>query len=222
MKANFRRRRVQRARLPWPIPGVAAPVAAYTLAHALPRVLEVAASPAMRDIAVALSQAHVFIVLAGVTLLTGWIYALRVYLSERRRARLVDRQVNLETLRAIDWRDFERLVGEAFRRWGYRIEETGLGGADGGIDLRLTKAGAVTLVQCKHWKASSVGAPIMREMLGLMHPHRAHVIAVVTSGSFTREARAFAAQEQAIELIDGPKLLRMIEAVQATPQRQEQ
>ena len=222
MKANFRRRRVQRARLPWPIPGVAAPVAAYALAHALPRVLEAAASPAIRDVGVALSQAHAFIVLAGAALLAGWTYALRAYLSERRRDRLVDHQVSLETLRAIDWRDFERLVGEAFRRWGYRIEETGLGGADGGIDLRLTKAGAVTLVQCKHWKASSVGAPIVREMLGLMHHHRAQAIAVVTSGSFTREARAFAAQEQAIELIDGLKLLRMIKAVQATPQRQEQ
>ena len=55
------------------------------------------------------------------------------------RRRLLDRQQNLESLRQTTWQDFERLVGEVYRRQGYRVVETGGGGADGGIDLKLVK-----------------------------------------------------------------------------------
>lgn len=41
----------------------------------------------------------------------------------------------MDSLREMNWHQFEQLAGEAFRRQGYAVEETGLGGADGGIDL---------------------------------------------------------------------------------------
>ena len=44
-------------------------------------------------------------------------------------------------LDGISWREFEMLVGEGFRLRGYRVLETGGGGADGGVDLTLTRAG---------------------------------------------------------------------------------
>lgn len=205
------------ARVPWPTPALLAAGVATSLAYALPRYLEASASPAVRAGATALEHGHAFIACAGAALFAGLAASGRLWAGQHRRARLLERQASLETLRAASWQDFERLVGEAFRRWGYRIEETGQGGADGGIDLRLRKAGTLTLVQCKHWKSSSVGAPVVREMLGLMHHHRAQAIAVVTSGTFTREALRFAEAESAIELIDGRKLLRMIQAVQSCP-----
>jgi restriction system protein len=37
------------------------------------------------------------------------------------------------------WREFEALVGEYFRLRGFAVTETGGGGADGGVDLMLTK-----------------------------------------------------------------------------------
>ena len=49
----------------------------------------------------------------------------------------------------LSWQDFERLIGEAFRRRGFTVAETGGGGADGGVDLVLTKGGEKSLVQCK-------------------------------------------------------------------------
>ena len=49
----------------------------------------------------------------------------------------------------MSWREFEMLVGEAFRRRGCFVEETGLGGKDGGIDLVVSKGGRKELVQCK-------------------------------------------------------------------------
>jgi HJR/Mrr/RecB family endonuclease len=48
-------------------------------------------------------------------------------------------EAGLDSLGRMTWREFEMLVGEDFRRSGYSVKETGLGGADGGIDLTLQK-----------------------------------------------------------------------------------
>ena len=68
----------------------------------------------------------------------------------------------------MNWRDFELLVGEAFRLRGYTVTETGGGGADGGIDLQLTRGGETFLVQCKQWKAYKVSVNVVRELYGVM------------------------------------------------------
>lgn len=114
----------------------------------------------------------------------------------------------------MSWRDFERLVGEAFRRRGYTVEETGLGGADGGIDLILRRNGQRTLVQCKQWRRQKVPVNVVREMFGLLAHHNAHAVQIAASGGFTPDAARFA-QGKPIELIDGAALLGMIREVQA-------
>jgi len=57
-----------------------------------------------------------------------------------------------DALDGMSWREFEMLVGEGFRLQGFQVVETGGGGADGGIDLVLTKPGTnggeKFLVQC--------------------------------------------------------------------------
>lgn len=62
-----------------------------------------------------------------------------------------------DALDGMSWREFEMLVGEGFRLQGYRVVETGGGGADGGVDLVLAKPGQngseKFLVQCKQWRA---------------------------------------------------------------------
>ncbi len=42
----------------------------------------------------------------------------------------------MSVLNGMSWREFEMLVGEAFRLGGYTVSETGGGGADGGVDLK--------------------------------------------------------------------------------------
>lgn len=116
-------------------------------------------------------------------------------------------------LRTMSWRDFERVVGEAFRMRGYSVTETGGGGADGGIDLTLTRGGETSLVQCKQWRAYKVSVNVVRELYGVMAAQGAAAGFVVTSGVFTAEARSFA-QGRNIELIDGAALKKMIDAVQ--------
>ena len=128
------------------------------------------------------------------------------------RRDLFDRASGTSGAQAIanmDWAAFEALLGEAYRRKGYRVVETGRGGADGGIDLALMRDGALTLVQCKHWRSSKVGVTVVRELLGVMTARKAAAGVVVTSGQYTEEARRFA-RESGVELVDGTALQAML------------
>lgn len=116
---------------------------------------------------------------------------------------------NAEALHAMSWQEFELLVGEGFRRRGYAVKEVGGGGADGGVDLILTKAGEKIFVQCKQWKAFKVGVSTVRELYGVMVAHGAVGGFVVTSGRFTQEASAFA-KGRNVQLIDGPSLMKLL------------
>ena len=141
-------------------------------------------------------------------------------LGRRKREQLfsdVEQSDSAGALNEMSWQEFEMLVGEAFRRKGYSINETGGGGADGGVDLVLRKEGDKFLVQCKQWKAYKVGVTTIRELYGVMAAEGAVGGFVVTSGVFTQEAKSFA-QGKSIDLIDGPELTAMIRQVQRQPQ----
>jgi restriction system protein len=123
------------------------------------------------------------------------------------------------TLRALNWSDFELLVGEAFRMRGFSVAETGGGGPDGGIDLELRKGSEVFLVQCKQWRAYKVSVNVVRELFGVMASLGATGGFVVTSGTFSADARAFV-EGRNIELIDGLALKTMLDRVRAArPER---
>lgn len=142
------------------------------------------------------------------------------FLGRRKRAGLVSgvaADKSGAALRNMSWRDFELLVGAALRLLGYTVAETGGGGADGGIDLQLTKDGEIFLAQCKQWRAYKVSVNIVRELLGVMAAQGAAGGFVVTSGVFTAEAQAFA-KGLNIELIDGVALAEMIDQALATGQ----
>ncbi|QKZ03083.1 restriction endonuclease [Pseudomonas eucalypticola] len=124
------------------------------------------------------------------------------------------RQALLNTGHAVNdftWQEFELLVGEALRRQGYSIQETGGSGADDGIDLIARKDGEKYLVQCKHWRALQVGVPVVRELYGAMAAEGAVGGFVVTSGRFTEPAREFASGRN-LKLVDGARLRRWIAA----------
>ena len=108
----------------------------------------------------------------------------------------------------LSWKDFEHLVGEAFRERGFSVSET-TPGPDGGVDLELRKDGELHLVQCKRWRARKVGVEIVRELYGVMSARGAVGGYVVSSGTFSQEARNFA-KGRNIELWDGTKLKAVI------------
>jgi restriction system protein len=132
-----------------------------------------------------------------------------------------------DVLDGMSWREFEMLVGEGFRLQGYQVAETGGGGADGGVDLVLTRpgkgGGEKFLVQCKQWRALKVGVDVVRELYGVMAARGATGGFVVTSGRFTDDAISFA-NGRNVKLVDGPKLVALIRqaksaAMQPTPSR---
>jgi restriction system protein len=98
--------------------------------------------------------------------------------------------------------DFERLVGEGFRHRGYSVTERGGAEADGGIDLALTRGSQRFLVQCKQWRAQSVSVSVVRELHEVMAAEGAVGGFVVSSGTFSVDAKRFASGRN-IELIDG-------------------
>lgn len=119
-----------------------------------------------------------------------------------------------DALNGMSWQEFEQLVGEAFRRQGYTVNETGGSQADGGVDLVLRRDGERHLVQCKQWRAYRVGVGVVRELYGVMAAEGAAGGYVVTSGTFTDEAKLFA-QGRNVELIEGPALMRLIQRARA-------
>lgn len=123
-----------------------------------------------------------------------------------------------DALDGMSWREFEMLVAEGFRLQGYRVVETGGGGADGGVDLVLTRpgknGGEKFLVQCKQWRAFKVGVDVVRELYGVMAARGATGAFVMTSGRFTADAVGFASGRN-LTLVDGPKLHGLLRQAKA-------
>ena len=149
----------------------------------------------------------------GMLLMAAAVSAARRY----QRGKLLEDAARAQDAAAVDgmtWHEFEVLIGEAFRRKGYVVVETGGGGPDGGIDLVLrkpvTNGNETYVVQCKHWKAYKVGVDVVRELYGVMAARGAAGGFVVTSGRFTNEAMTFA-QGRNVRLVDGGRLKELLD-----------
>lgn len=143
--------------------------------------------------------------LAGFFLLIGSLSFIRAIFIKRKFNSLA----SIEQVRQLSWRQFESIVGEAFRRRGYTVVENAVDGPDGGIDLVLRKDGAKYYVQCKQWKQAKVGVKPIRELYGVIAAGDATGGFFVASGEYTSDAQDFA-RKSGIELIDGPTLAEMI------------
>ena len=199
--------------LPW-WAGVAIAVVGYVVLHRLAVSVQVT-SVQPGQLSQLLTQSLIT-ALAGVgqylVPFIGLVGAAMSFFRRKQRAALVADVAQAQSADALDgmsWREFELLVGEAFRLQSYRVVETGGGGPDGGIDLTLTKGTEKFLVQCKQWKAYKVSVDVVRELYGVMAAKGAAGGFVVTSGRFTDDARKFA-EGRNVELVDGPKLFSMI------------
>lgn len=126
--------------------------------------------------------------------------------------RFIDRKTfdTTDDTTVLTWTQFERLMAEFYRRKGATVSSRGGPKADGGVDLSLTyPTGERLIVQCKHWKNRHVGVKPVRELWGVLDDEKADGAILVTSGSFSADAFAFAQGKQ-VELIDGPKLRGMM------------
>ncbi len=133
--------------------------------------------------------------------------------GRRKRSSLLSRTAtsgDSKSFHDMSWREFELLVGEAFRAKGFRVRETGGGGPDGGVDLVLLAGSEKYLVQCKRWRALKVDVSTVRDLYGVMAATGASGGFVVSAGEFTKDAAAFAAGRN-VELINQRQLMAMVQ-----------
>ncbi len=129
------------------------------------------------------------------------------------------REETLKVLLSLPPSGFERLAQRLLREAGFtQVTVTGQSG-DGGIDgygtLQINHLVSFkVLFQCKRY-AKSVSSPEVRDFRGAM-AGRADKGIVITTGTFTAEAKKVASRDGVppIELIDGEKLIDMLESLE--------
>ncbi|MDP2238605.1 MAG: restriction endonuclease [Burkholderiales bacterium] len=205
------------SKLSWWI-GVVLAVVVYFVLHQF-AVMEIVAPTGAKGVGVfAGKQLYKSLAIFGQYVLpAAFLFGALISVFSRRKRNALHAQVatagKRSALEDMSWQEFEQLVGEYFRRKGFTVEETGGGGADGGIDLMVNLGKDRYLVQCKQWKARQIGVATVRELYGVMAAQGAAGGFVVTSGAFTDEARRFA-EGREIVIITGDQLLQKIQATQ--------
>lgn len=196
------------ATMPWPFGIVLGLIGYLAIRHGIGWYLGSINNPYLSGLG-KMADTGIYAPLGWMLLIGCWIAASFSFFRRKSRRKLLDKQTGIDSLRQMNWRQFEQLTGEAFRRQGYAVEETGLGGADGGIDLKLRKDGKTTLVQCKQWRNQRVDVKTVREMLGVLVHEGADAVKIVAFGDYTPDARRFA-EGKSIELIHGVELIATV------------
>lgn len=121
-------------------------------------------------------------------------------------------------LKSLTPRDFEHIVERLYFLLDYETILTPTG-KDGGSDVianRREKGRSEALrIQCKRYE-SKVGVHHVRELLGVISAEKANKGVLVTSGTFTAGAIAFAEANPRIELISGAEFVRLFNEVDGT------
>jgi len=138
-----------------------------------------------------------FIVIGGVA---GW----RQFRAPS-AARVAD---TLEAVRALSWGDFSSVLADALRHDGYSVSR--LAGA--AADFELARAGRISFLACKRWKAANTGVGPLRDLYEAARAREAHECMYVAAGEITDGARAFAL-ERNIRLIHGAELAKLLPRV---------
>lgn len=126
----------------------------------------------------------------------------------RNQARRAD--LKLKELASLNAETFEEFVAELFEALGFEVDRVG-GSGDEGADLRLRREGLLAVVQCKYSQGKAVvGSPDLQKFLGTIHHTGSHKGYFVTTRTFSLAAEKFVA-DHPIELIDGPRLVELVQ-----------
>jgi restriction system protein len=143
---------------------------------------------------------------------SGGVYLILLFIRWRHQwIRLANHQ-KIEDLLKLEPEQFETLVASIFRAYGHHAE-TASAGSDHGIDVIVHSVGGEKwIVQCKRY-SGSVGEPIVRDLYGTMLHEGAQKAYLVTTGSYTTQAKTWA-DGKPIILYDGEKLVKLIRRTQ--------
>lgn len=107
----------------------------------------------------------------------------------------------LTAVQALSWREFSTALETAFARDGYGVTRIDLPAAE----FEITKAGRVTLVSAKRWKAASHGAGPLEELVALRRKRDAADTLYISAGALTANAQTFAVSES-MRVVNGADL----------------
>jgi restriction system protein len=140
-------------------------------------------------------------------------------LAEKLRLQGRRAEQKLSQLATLTPEGFEEFVGEVFEALGFEVEHVG-GTGDQGVDLKVCRGGLIGIIQCKYQSRGVIGSPDLQKFLGSIHHTRSHKGFFVTTRTFTLSAEKFAS-EHPIELIDGPRLVELVQEAMGPGARKE-
>lgn len=121
-----------------------------------------------------------------------------------------------EKMQLMDPRKFEELVAALFRAKGYDVVLTPKT-RDGGLDIRAFHRGpvglALTLIECKRYQSDRrVSVDVVRGLYGVTESEKATSGLIVTTSSFTKDAKSFQEQNKyRIHLADQQELQKWLQ-----------
>jgi len=116
----------------------------------------------------------------------------------------------LEQCAAMTWTEFSNALERAFASQGYTVTRV----SGPAVDLSLEKAGRVTVVSCKRWKAASLGVGVLTDLEAERQALGASDSMYIGLGTVTHNAHQFAKQ-QGIHLVPQPELAQLLIRVSA-------
>ena len=94
----------------------------------------------------------------------------------------------LTELANMSWKEFLPIMEQAFAQQGFSVTQLNSSAAD----LQLEKAGMITLVSCKRWKAATLGVEVLRDLKELQVSQDASYAACISLSLPTGVALKFA------------------------------
>ncbi|CAN1571367.1 Restriction endonuclease type IV, Mrr [Burkholderiaceae bacterium] len=108
-------------------------------------------------------------------------------------------QALTEQARNLGWTDFSSLIEKGFSRQGFVVRRL----HNSAADLQLEKNGRITWVSAKRWKAATVGAEQLRDLVQTHESQATGSCALISLGQFSQAAITLAHQNH-VELM-GPQ-----------------
>jgi restriction system protein len=110
----------------------------------------------------------------------------------------------IDALRAMSWEEFARALEQGYRRQGYVVKRV-----EGAADFEPEKAGRLSLVAAKRWKASSTGVEPLKELAAAGKTREAAACVYVLAGEMTQNALEFAKKTR-INWVRGAELVKLV------------
>jgi hypothetical protein len=129
-------------------------------------------------------------------------------LNRFQTAEAVSEEISLVDLLVLTPNEFEQLVADTYRAVGYSVQIE-KAHREKGFDLVLESSeGVKSVVQCKQWRGF-VDEPVVRAFYGAMQFERVVEGAIITTGTFTQQARDWA-RDKSIHLYGGEEFLKVL------------